>query len=76
MPSRIPAPGDLAPGFTVEPGQCWRMVYASRSMQGHHCDEMPSYRGRFKNGGHSWDVWACPCHLAELVDVAPIRRLA
>ena len=24
---RMPGPGDLAPGFTVEPGRCWRMVF-------------------------------------------------
>ena len=75
MPS-IPRPGDLAPGFTVEQGQCWRMVYAAKNMQGHHCDDQPTHRGRFINGSHRWDVWACPSHLNELVDVTPIRRAA
>jgi hypothetical protein len=69
----IPQPGDLAPGFLAEPGQCWRMVYGSaRVGQGTHCTEQVVWRGRFKNAGHGWDVWACKGHTDELENVRPL----
>jgi hypothetical protein len=74
--STIPAPGDLAPGFTQERDQCWRMVYAAKNMQGTHCTDRTTHRGRFKNDDQRWDVWACPQHLDELVNVQPVRRAA
>jgi hypothetical protein len=70
----IPQAGDLAPGFLAEPGQCWRMVYGSaRVGQGTHCTEPVVWRGRFKNAGKGWTVWACEGHTDELEDVRPLR---
>jgi hypothetical protein len=68
----MPQPGDLAPGFLAEPGQCWRMVYGSANVgQGTHCTEPAVWRGRFTNG-KSWDVWACERHTDELEDVRAV----
>jgi hypothetical protein len=50
------------------------MVYSSANVgQGTHCTERVVWRGRFMNGGHSWNVWACQGHTDELEDV---RRVA
>jgi hypothetical protein len=46
--SSIPKPGDLAPGFSADPGRCWRMVF-NASIQGTHCEAPVAFRGRFKN---------------------------
>jgi hypothetical protein len=44
--SGMPQPGDPCPGFTVDPGRCWRMVY-SKQLQATHCAEPPSWTGRW-----------------------------
>jgi hypothetical protein len=69
----IPQQGDLAPGFFVEPGRCWRMVY-NATIQGDHCANPVVWRGRFANAGKHWDVWACDRHLDELENVRAIRH--
>ncbi len=68
----IPLPGDLAPGFVAEPGRCWRMIY-NTTIQGDHCPEPVAWRGLFRNGGKSWNVWACDGHTDELEDLRAIR---
>jgi hypothetical protein len=65
----MPRPGDLAPGFTIEPGKCWRMTFNAK-MQGSHCAALVAFRGRFKNhAGKVWMVDACEAHVDELTDV-------
>jgi hypothetical protein len=49
-----PCPGDPCPGFTAEPGRCWRMVY-SKQLQATHCAGAPSWTGRwFSPRGDRW----------------------
>ena len=40
----MPQPGDPCPGFIVDVGRCWRMVY-DRNLQADHCYEAPSWTG-------------------------------
>jgi hypothetical protein len=64
--STIPAPGDLAPGFTVEHGQCWAMVF-DEQIQGAHCPAPVVVRGRFRNHtGMVWTLWSCAAHSGDL----------
>lgn len=66
--SRMPRPGDLAPGFTAQPGHCWRMVF-NDTMQGSHCQAPVAVRGRFRNhAGKVWMVDACEAHTDELIE--------
>ena len=37
----MPQPGDPCPGFVVEPGRCWQIVY-DRNLQAAHCPEWPA----------------------------------
>jgi hypothetical protein len=72
----IPSPGDLAPGFTVEAGRCWRMVF-NATVQGSHCPAPVAWRGRFRNhAGQVRTVWACEAHTHELSDLSPTTRNA
>ena len=62
---------ELAPGFFVEEGQCWRMV---RNGVGHpsHCPEPVTGTGRYVNPkGNRWTVWACQEHPGELAEMRP-----
>jgi hypothetical protein len=43
--THMPRPGDLAPGFTIEPGRCWRLVFKD-TVQGSHCRSIVRFRGR------------------------------
>jgi hypothetical protein len=63
----IPRPGDIHPGFTAEPGRCWRMVY-TKQLQATHCRQPPEWTGRWfsPRGDRWWGVWACPEHLDGL----------
>jgi hypothetical protein len=73
--SGIHQPGEPCPGFIVEPGRCWQMVY-DKQMQADHCAEAPSWTGRWYSprgdrwysprGDRWWRVWACPRHLDGL----------
>ena len=51
-------PGDSCPGFIVDVGRCWRMVY-DRNLQSDHCYEAPSWTGRWfsPKGDRWWRVW-------------------
>ena len=71
----MPAPGDPCPGFIAEHGRCWQMVY-SRQMQATHCQERPSWTGRwFTPGADRWfGVWACPEHLDGLTGLREFGR--
>lgn len=63
---------ELAPGFYVAEGRCWRMVhdFAGRAS---HCREPTGWRGRYVNPkGMRWTVWACDRHLEELADVVAV----
>ena len=59
----MPQPGDPCPGFTVDVGRCWQMVY-DRNLQANHCPEAPSWTGRWfsPRGDRWWRVWACDGH--------------
>ena len=63
----MPSSGDPCPGFIAELGRCWQMVY-SRQLQATHCQEQPSWTGRwFSPRGDRWfRVWACPDHVDGL----------
>ena len=41
-----PRPGDRHPGFVVDVGRCWALVYDG-TMQADHCAEPPSWTGRW-----------------------------
>lgn len=66
-PTMLPGPGDVHPGFTADPGRCWRMVH-SRHLRATHCRVEPSCTGRCfsPEGDRWWGVWACPDHLEGL----------
>jgi hypothetical protein len=69
---RMPRPGDLAPGFTIEPDRCWRMVF-NENLQGSHCQAPVCLRGGFKDhAGKAWTVDACEAHAHELRDLQPV----
>jgi hypothetical protein len=61
--------------FYVEPGQCWRMVFAQDGT-GHptHCPEPVVWRSRFKDGSEKWHprVDSCDGHADDL---AVARRI-
>jgi hypothetical protein len=40
-----PRPGDPSPGFMLESGRCWRMLY-DQKLQTTHRTETPSWSGR------------------------------
>jgi hypothetical protein len=63
----MPRPGNVHPGFTVEPGRCWRLIY-SRQLQATHCAGQPTWSGRWRSPkGDRWFlVWACQKHLDGL----------
>ena len=42
--AQLPHPGHVRPGFTVEPGRCWRLIYSSQ-LQATHCSEAPTGTG-------------------------------
>jgi hypothetical protein len=44
--SEMPRPGDISPGFFIQQGRCFRMVY-SKQLQSTHCYESTVWRGRF-----------------------------
>ncbi len=62
-----------APGFFVQEGHCWRMVYDGREVGIEtHCPKPPVWRGRFTNEqGRHWTVWSCAEHRAGLESVRP-----
>ena len=69
----MPRPGDLSPGFFVQAGRCFRLVY-SQQLQSTHCPEAAPCRGRWTDSkGLVHRVWACEGHAAELEGV---RRVA
>ena len=68
---------ELAPGFMVESGRCWRMVRESdpgRQGMTTSCPEPPIWRGRWQDNSGKWwpRVESCDEHAGELLDV---RRL-
>jgi hypothetical protein len=73
--SPMPQPGDPCPGFIAQPGRCWQMIY-SRQLQATHCDEPPSWTGRwFTPRGDRWfRVWACSDHLDGLTGLREFDR--
>ena len=40
----MPEPGDPCPGFIVQPGECWQMIY-DRNLQATHCRQDPRWTG-------------------------------
>jgi hypothetical protein len=59
-------PGDIAPGFTAQPRQCWTMVYDERGWTT-HCTHTVVWRGVFRNvEGKRWTVDACEAHAEGL----------
>jgi hypothetical protein len=70
--STMPVPGDAAPGFLAEPGQCWRMIFDD-GLQGTHCTLPVEFRGQFANAGHRWTVWACQRHRDGLESLTRLR---
>jgi hypothetical protein len=42
----VPRPGDRHPGFVVEVGKCWALVYDG-TLQADHCAEPPNWTGRW-----------------------------
>ena len=71
----VPRPGDRHPGFVVEVGKCWALVYDG-TMQADHCAEPPSWTGRWfsQRGDRWWRVWACPEHLGGLTGLREFGR--
>jgi hypothetical protein len=70
---RMPEPGDLSPGFFVQEGRCFRMIY-SPQLQSMHCREATPWRGRCTEAkGRVHRVWACERH-ANGLDA--VRRVA
>lgn len=71
----VPRPGDRHPGFVVDVGHCWAMVYDG-TMQADHCAEPPSWTGRWFSpwGDRWWRVWACPDHLEGLTGLREFGR--
>jgi|HubBroStandDraft_5_1064220.scaffolds.fasta_scaffold956725_2 hypothetical protein len=68
---------ELAPGFMVESGRCWRMIRdPDPGKQGMTtcCPEPPIWRGRYQDRSGKWwpKVESCDEHADELIDV---RRL-
>jgi hypothetical protein len=72
----VPEPGDRSPGFIVEPGRCWALVYSTQ-LQSTHCDERPTWTRRWRSpkGDKSWLVRACPAHLDGLTEQAVAAAL-
>lgn len=63
---QMPRPGDLSPGFMVQEGRCFRLIYSAQ-LQSTHCCEPAPWRGRWKDGkGRVHSVWACEGHAGEL----------
>jgi hypothetical protein len=68
---------ELAPGFMVESGRCWRMIRdPDPGKQGMTTcrPEPPIWRGRYQDRSGKWwpKVESCDEHADELIDV---RRL-
>ena len=62
----IPQPGDLSPGFFVQEGRCFRLIYSTQ-LQSTHCREAARWRGRWTDGkGRVHRVWACEGHAEGL----------
>ena len=72
---RMPQPGDVSPGFYVEPMRCWRLVY-DHQLQSSHCLETPSWTGRWfsPESGRWWRVWACADRLDGLIGLQEFGR--
>jgi hypothetical protein len=65
----IPRPGDMSPGFMVEEGRCFRLVYSSQ-LQSMHCPEPVRWCGRWKDAkDRVRQVWACEAHVRALEGV-------
>ena len=75
MTAATPRPGDRHPGFAVEVGRCWAMVYDG-TMQADNCAEPPSWTGRWfsPRGDRWWRVWACRDHLEGLTGLREFGR--
>jgi hypothetical protein len=58
----MPRAGDLAEGFFISPGRCFRMVY-SDEFEVTHCDQPVVWKGRWRDGkGEAWVIEACQEH--------------
>ena len=70
----MPEPGDPCPGFIVEHGRCWQMVY-DRNLQAAHCREAAAWAGRWRSprGDRWWIVWAFQEHVEGLREFARRR---
>ena len=71
-----PRPGDRSPGFFIEPSRCLEVVY-DHNLQSTHCEEAPTYSGRWhspRGDGQWWQVWACSEHLAGLAALREFGR--
>jgi hypothetical protein len=59
---RMPVPGDIHPGFFVQSGRCFRLIY-SPQLQATHCYEPPAWKGIWRDRkGKRWYVEACREH--------------
>jgi hypothetical protein len=62
----MPEPGELSPGFFVQEGRCFRMIYSAQ-LQSTHCYKPAPWRGRWADAkGKVHLVWACEGHAEEL----------
>ena len=71
----MPEPGEPCPGFVLDVGRCWCMVY-DRNLQADHCYEAPSWIGRWfsPRGDRWWRVWSCKSHTDGLTGLHEIGR--
>ena len=71
----MPQPGDPCPGFIVDVGRCWQMVY-DRNPQANHCPGAPSWTGRWfsPKDDRWWRVWACDGHTDGLTGLRQFGR--
>ncbi len=59
-------PGDISPGFFVQGGRCFRLIY-SPQLQSTHCSGSPVWKGIWKDRkGKSWYLEACAKHAPKL----------